>query len=139
MSSLNKFTVLFSAIAFLIPVPALAEWVPITSTPDGTIMYVETDSIDLHAPDSSESGPTASFLQRTEYLIPEENNGLKDLQMNRSVDCYTGKVYTHSYIGLDDKGHTLFNKGTDERPSFMGFGTVGGEIRSFVCSNSHRN
>lgn len=125
--------ILIEVISIAMPAPALAEKVPVATNKDGTIYYVETNSIDHHAPDSSESGMTTSFIQLTEY--PEaRDNGVRELRMNKYVDCLTGKAYTTSTVALDDRGFSITSKGGDERPSAMVGATSGGAIREFVCN-----
>lgn len=85
-----------------LPLPVLAEWVPVADSSDGTQIQVDFDSI-------VRQGNLVSFWRRSVKALPDPN-GVSVIGFYSSIDCSTAKLILRRSVLTDKSGNVLFNQ-----------------------------
>jgi hypothetical protein len=126
MISLSKVAALLSVATLMFPAPALADWVLVSMSDNGTGTFVETDSV-------TRSGRYVSFLERKFLSVPQDDGTAIPIG-DYTINCTSGERYLHRLAGFTESGQVVFDyKYTNPKPRPGIPGSVGGNVHELVC------
>lgn len=121
---LSKLLASASAIAIMFPIPAMAEWVPITSSSLGSTQ-IESSSV-------VRTGNIVHYLQRDIENVPDEKDIIaNDIYVSR--DCYSGNWVVNRIVGYNSSAAVVFDITKTSTVLETLPGTSGSAIHEFVC------
>lgn len=122
-----KVATFFSLIAFLLPLPALAEWLPLpVEAIDGSKIFVESNSM-------VRKGKYSTVTVGTFYVFPETDGTIMHYSYDL-INCRTRQRQTQRLIGYNVKKQVTFDYKYNEWKDPPQPGSPGALIQKIVCN-----